>query len=382
MAYGVGYDPLGRRGTHVALTQGTPLRRIFLTLILCSLPTLAPAVPLGLPALPVPHDNPQTPAKIALGDKLFHDARLSGTGEISCSSCHLDAIAFSDGRPVSRGVRKAKGTRNAPTALNAAYSLFQFWDGRAESLEQQAAMPLLNPIEHGLGGEADVLRIVEADPNYRALFRAAFMPASDAISMQALTQAIAAYERSLIAGDSAFDRWFFGKDAGAVDDAARRGYEVFSGAGRCSSCHRIEQDHALFIDQAFHNVNAGFWRLGAGAQAFAQAYVRAQPADTEILRDPRISELGRFVVTRRAQDIGAFKTPTLRNVARTSPYLHDGSLNTLAEVVEFFDRGGWRGSQAPSVPNPYLSPLIRPLNLTSQQKNDLVAFLESLTSEP
>ncbi len=339
------------------------------------------ATPLGLPPLPVPADNPQTPAKIRLGEQLFHDTRFSSTGEIACKNCHLDAIAFHDGRPVPRGVHMARGTRNAPTVVNAAYFELQFWDGRARSLEQQATQPLLNPVEHGLRDAAEVVRILRSDPGYVEQIRTVFGVSADAITPEHFGRAVAAYERTLIAGDSPFDRWYYGGDAEALTAAAQRGFEVFTGAGHCAQCHPVGPTDALFTDQRFHNVNAGFARLGPAPKQLAQRYrgARASNLDHAVLSELQISELGRYAVSDRLEDLGAFKTPGLRNIARTAPYLHDGSLNTLEKVVRFFDNGGKLDPDDPG-PNPFQSPLIRPLGLSEQQRSDLVAFLESLTS--
>ncbi|TJY63327.1 c-type cytochrome [Sinimarinibacterium sp. CAU 1509] len=361
------------------MRQGVRVPAMMAALLCCG--AWAGAPPLGLPPLPIPADNPQTPAKIALGDALFHDARFSSTGEIACKNCHLDAIAFHDGRPVAKGVRMQRGTRNAPTVVNAAYYDYQFWDGRAQTLEQQALQPLLNPIEHGLRSEDEILNIVRRDANYVARFAEAFGASAQSITITHLTQAIAAYERTLISGDSAFDRWYYGGDLTAMSDSAKRGFEVFTGPGHCAQCHTVTRQYALFTDQAFHNANASFALLGADPERRAAEFMQARTAniDQRVLSDREASELGRFAVTGRREDLGAFKTPSLRNIARTPPYLHDGSLNTLEKVVEYFNNGGKLNPRDPG-PNPFQSPLIRPLNLSAEQKRDLVAFLKSLTS--
>lgn len=338
--------------------------------------TAAAAVPLGLPPLPIPPDNPQTPEKVQLGDRLFHDTRLSSTGQVGCTSCHLDGIAFHDGRPVPRGVNKLRGTRNAPTVLNAAYLDTQFWDGRAASLEEQALQPLANPVEHGLRSAADVLDLLRRDPQYTALFRAAFGVEAAQIGLPHVGRAIAAYERTLIAGNSPFDRWYYAGEAGAVGDDVKRGFAMFTGAAGCSACHPIGAKSALFTDQRFHNAGVGFARLGADPARAASRFAAAPASvDTRVLSDAQASELGRYAVTGQLADLGAFKTPGLRNVARTAPYLHDGSLNTLEQVVDYFT-GGFAAAGA----NSHLSPLLRPLALSAAQKQDLVAFLKSLTS--
>ncbi len=358
---------------------GARVTAVMAALLCCG--AWAGATPLGLPPLPIPADNPQAPAKIALGDALFHDARFSSTGEIACKNCHLDAIAFHDGRPVAKGVHMQRGTRNAPTVVNAAYYDYQFWDGRVQTLEQQAIQPLLNPVEHGLRTEEEVLDIVRRDPRYIAQFVEVFGVAPQAITIQHLAQAIAAYERTLISGNSAFDRWYYGGDQTAMSESAQRGFAVFTGPGHCAECHAVSQQYALFTDQAFHNANASFALLGADPEHRAAQFMRARKAnlDQRVLSDREASELGRFAVTGQREDLGAFKTPSLRNIARTPPYLHDGSLNTLEKVVEYFNNGGKLNPRDP-VPNPFQSPLIRPLHLSEVQKDDLVAFLKSLTS--
>lgn len=200
--------------------------------------------------------------------------------------------------------------------------------------------------------------------------------------MREVTQAIAAFERTLIAGDSPFDRWYFGGDKSAMSEAAIRGFDVFLNKGRCVSCHTIEQDHALFTDNRFHNIGVGINRIQKDIPKLAPAFLKARSqgvdVDEKVLTDPRVSELGRFAITTSLDDLGAFKTSTLRNVAVTPPYMHDGSLKTLREVVEHYNNGGVSNPDDPV--NDFLSGGIRPLNLTEQEINDLVAFLESLTS--
>jgi len=343
--------------------------------------TLSTAAPLGLPELVIPAHNPQTPEKIALGDKLFHDNRLSSTGEVACQSCHLDGIAFHDGRPVPRGVNMAHGTRNAPTVINAAYMKTLFWDGRVNSLEQQAHGPLLNPVEHGLKSDNEILDIVRSDPDYISQFQSAFSDAVPAITITNLTKAIACYERTIIAGNSSFDRWYFTGEQNAISDAAKRGFIIFIGAGHCANCHRIGKDSALFTDQQFHNINVSFDALGTRAKEIANIYLtaRGKILDHQVLTDKQVSELGRFTVSKQEADIGAFITPSLRNIARTAPYFHDGSLNTLAKVVSYFNNGGSLHS-VNTRPNRFQSPLLKPLGLDESQQADLVAFLRSLTS--
>lgn len=343
----------------------------------------AQAPPLGLPPLPIPADNPQTPAKIALGDKLFHDTRFSSTGKVSCSTCHDKAKAFTDSPLVtSEGIDKLTGSRNAPTVINSAYFPMMFWDGRSPTLEDQAQHPMINPVEMGLKDHAPVLAIVRSDPAYVKAFKEVFGVEGDKLAMTQVQQAIAAFERTVVAGNSPFDRWHFGGEANAVSDAAKRGFKVFLENGRCVSCHTVEQNFALFTDGRFHNIGVGINGVQADiprlAQAFLQAKGRGIDVDKAVLTDKKSSELGRFAVTDTLDEMGSFKTSTLRNIAATAPYMHDGSLKTLRDVVDHYNNGGVTPKDAPV--NDYLSGGIRPLNLTNEEIDDLVAFLEALTS--
>lgn len=343
---------------------------------------LAAAEPLGLPPVPIPADNPQSPAKIELGRKLFHDTRFSATGAVSCATCHEDAKAFTDSPlKTSKGIQGLTGTRNAPTVLNTAYVPRLFWDGRSPSLEDQARHPFLNPVEMGLPSHEPILAIVRSDPEYRQAFQEVFNKSGDAIGMTEVTRAIASFERTLLSGDSPFDRWYFRGDQSAMSPAAVRGFEVFTGQGRCVSCHTIEQNHALFTDNRFHNIGIGITGIQSEVPRLAGAFLSAKAQGTQVdiavLTDKKTSELGRFAVTDQFDELGAFKTPTLRDIAATPPYMHDGSLATLRQVVEHYDNGGVTNPK--DAPNPYLSGGIRPLNLTGQQESDLVAFLEALS---
>lgn len=339
--------------------------------------------PLGLPPVPYPADNPQSPEKIALGDKLFNDKRFSTTGEVSCSNCHAVEKAFTDSPlKVSEGIRKLTGTRNAPTVINAAYFRTQFWDGRSPSLEDQALHPFVNPVEMGLKDHEPVLEIVRSDPAYVKAFKEVFGKRGEEITMTEVTQAIAAFERTKIAGNSPFDRWYYAGEEGALTPAQKRGFDLFINQGRCVSCHVVEQTQALFTDNRFHNIGVGInnvqEQVPGLAHAFLDAEATASEVDVRVLTDKRTSELGRFVVTRDFDDLGSIKTPTLRNVALTAPYMHDGSVETLRDVIVHYNNGGVTREGDPV--NDFLSGGIRPLNLTDDQIDDLVAFLESLTS--
>lgn len=338
------------------------------------------AAPVGLPPVPVPPDNPITPEKVKLGDKLFHDARFSATGEVSCATCHERAKGFADGLPLSEGINQLKGTRNAPTVINAAYLETQFWDGREPTLEAQSAQPFLNPVEMGLKDHQPILEIVRTDPEYVELFEKAFAKRGEQVTMTEVEQAIGTFERTLIGGDSPFDRYYFKGEKDAMSPAAIRGLEVFVGQGRCVSCHVIEQTQALFTDNRFHMIGVSANQMPQDLDELKAAVenVKEKGTDIAVLTNPKTSSLGRYAVTRDLTDIGAFKTPTLRNVELTAPYMHDGSHKTLEEVVQFYNNGG-RMEESDPVPE-LLSGGIRPLNLTEEQQADLVEFMKALTS--
>jgi cytochrome c peroxidase len=343
----------------------------------------ASAQPLGLPPVPIPADNPQTPDKIALGDKLFNDKRFSSTGEVSCATCHDPAKAFTDSPLVtSEGINKLTGTRNAPTVINSAYYKLFFWDGRSLDMEDQAQHPIVNPVEMGLVNHDPVLKIVRTDPDYVARFKKVFNKEGEQVTMKEVQQAIASFERTIVSGDSPFDRWHYGGDEKAVSDQVKRGFNVFLTKGRCVSCHTMEQDYATFTDNRFHNIGVGINRIQDEVPKFAPAFLTAKASgadvDKAVLTNPKASELGRFAVTETLDEIGAFKTSTLRNVAVTAPFMHDGSLKTLRDVVDHYNNGGITNKN--DRVNDFLSGGIRPLNLTDDEISDLVAFLESLTS--
>ncbi len=337
---------------------------------------------LGLPPVPVPANNPQTPAKMALGDKLFHDARFSIDGTVSCSKCHNDKQAFTDGLQFSLGHHGLTGTRNAPTVINAAFYHSQFWDGREPDLEGQSKQPLINPVEHGLANHQPILDIIRKDAGYASAFKSVFGVSDKQISMDHVAKAIASFERTLVSGNSPFDRYYFKHETAAMTDAQIRGFQLFTGQGRCVSCHVIEQDQAVFSDSRFHNIGIGINQIQQDVPRLATAFLEAKnkggDVDKMVLTDKKSSELGRFAVTDELSQIGAFKTPTLRNIAMTAPYMHDGSLKTLKEVIIHYNNGG--ATKAGDKINPYLSGGIRPLNLIDSQIDDLVAFLEALTS--
>jgi cytochrome c peroxidase len=311
-----------------------------------------------------------------LGRALFSDARLSADGKVSCATCHQPDKAFQDGLPTARGAYGQLGTRNTPSLLNVASQRELFWDGRRDSLSAQALDPLTNPREHGLKNVDDLVARIDAIPEYRSGFRAAHAAAGrqagPAVDASAVAAALAAFETQLVDGESPFERFRFGGDAHAISEPARRGWVLFSGAAKCVSCHEVgERRPASFTDQSYHALTS---LKRPGGQALADLVTRfmrerdaGTPIDQLLLSDEGVSELGRFVVTRSPSDIGKFKTPSLRNVALTAPYMHDGSVATLADAVNL--EATYRGSQDG-----------HPLILTDDEKADLVAFLLTLTA--
>jgi cytochrome c peroxidase len=339
--------------------------------------------PLGLPPVPIPEDNPQTPEKIALGEKLYMETRFSTTGEVGCFTCHDPEKAFTDSPlKTSEGINKLTGTRNSPTVINSAYMTTQFWDGRSPDLEDQALHPFINPVEHGLENHDPILKIVRKDPEYKKAFKEVFGKEGKEITMREVTLAIAAFERTVISGNSPFDRYYYGGEEDAMTEQQKRGLDIFLNEGRCVSCHVIEQTQAIFTDNRFHNIGVGINNIQDEvpelAGNFLEADMTLSEVDVEVLTDPRTSELGRFAISHGFDDLGAFKTPTLRNVAVTAPYMHDGSVETLEDVMVHYMNGGV--TEAGDPVNDFLSGGIRPLNIEIEQIEDLVAFMEALTS--
>jgi cytochrome c peroxidase len=320
----------------------------------------------------IPKNNPQKDSKVKLGNKLFLEKKMSSTGLVSCSTCHDPDRAFTDGKVVAEGVSNLKGKRNSPSAMNALFSDLQFWDGRAPSLEEQAKLPILNAVEMGNKTPQDVVTKIRAIEGYKPLFREAF--GSDEITYERIAEAIAAFERTLVSKPAAFDKFIAG-DKKAISASAQRGWELFNGQGRCTSCHSVNPTQNFFSDNKFHNIgiaaqNHNFTQLAKKALTVVDTGDKNQIDNLAIQSD--FSDLGRFLVTKSSGDIGAFKTPTLRNVAATAPYMHDGSLATLWDVVDHYNKGGEA--------NPFLDGGITRLGLTEPQINDLVEFLATLTS--
>jgi cytochrome c peroxidase len=292
-----------------------------------------------LPPVIAPPGNPPSSLKIHLGKELYFDTRLSADGTVSCATCHNPALGWSDEGPTSKGIRGQLGGRRAPPVSNAAYSPLQFWDGRSPSLEDQAKGPIQNPIEMGNTHQA-MIQTVDRIAGYIEEFRAVF--GEGPITVDQVAEAIAAFERTVVTTDSKFDRYARG-DHQALTTLEKQGLEVFNGKGHCTSCHW----GPYFSDGRFHN-------LGVPA------------------KDPKNPDTGRYAITKNPLDMGAFKTPTVRDAARRSPYLHDGSEKTLESLIEFYDLGGGK--------DPNLDPLMVPLGLTKLEKKALVAFIKALDS--
>ncbi len=328
---------------------------------------------LGLPPLKIPAENPQTEDKIKLGQDFFQDPRFSADGTISCASCHQRDKAFTDGLAVAEGIKGQTGTRNAPTLVNAAFFTTLFLDGRENSLEAQALGPLLNPIEHGLADKQSILKTVLSDEGYRRRLQQVFNISEKDITVEHFAKVIASFERTLIAGNSLFDQYYFGRDRSRLSASAARGLLIFRRKGNCANCHEISWNNALFSDNRFYNIGGkGFDQLKPKLGGLVHALKAGVDPGQFPLTDKQRSELGRFNVTRVLEDIGKFRTPTLRNIAMTAPYMHDGSLKTLEDVVEYYDKGGDH--------NPFIDAAIFPLHLTDQEKKDLVTFMKALTS--
>ena len=323
----------------------------------------------------IPADNPQTPEKISLGRRLFLDRRLSVDGTVSCGTCHDPTLAFTDRRPTSFGVKGRVGQRNAPTVLNALYNKTQFWDGRVNTLEEQAALPIVNAVEMGHPNLDAAVAQIAAIEEYQQAFRVVFGRSPNGPD---LLRAVASYERTQLSFDSPFDHFIAG-EKNAIDDSAKRGWELFNNQARCNKCHALtdtQRDVTNFTDNDFHNIGIGIIRHNVVALA-RQADQLIKTGDTAAIDRAAIqsdmSALGRFLVTKQEKDIASFKTPNIRNVLVTGPYFHDGSQETLWDVIDHYNKGD-------GLQNPYLDGDIQPLALTESDIDDLVAFMASLTS--
>lgn len=310
-------------------------------------------------------------AAVELGRMLFFDPKLSGDKWISCASCHQPGLVFSDGRAHAKGVHKRTGVRNTPSLLDVAQQRSMFWDGRRAGLEQQALDPLLNSAEHGLADNAELLEKLRADPRYQAAFESAYGIPLRQVRVDDVARALAAYERTLVSGPNAFDRFLAGQ-ADALSPAARRGWAVFDQQAQCTRCHVADAQRPLFTDHRFHVFAPGAQQLARKLPdlrfRLAELHREGGVFNDKVLADPDVSEAGRFVFTLDLADLASFKTPSLRNVALTAPYMHNGSVATLAEAVDLELQ--YRGEVVG-----------RPVVLSASERDDLLAFLQALTGE-
>jgi cytochrome c peroxidase len=319
----------------------------------------------------VPSDNVGNDARITLGRKLYFEPRLSKDGTVACATCHDVSRGFADRRGTSEGVGDQLGRRNGPTTMNAALFSSQFWDGRAATLEDQAKLPITNPIEMGQPDGNAAVAGIKNDAEYQKLFKDAY---DKGVNFEDATRAIAAFERTLIFLDAPFDRFIAG-DSKAIDDDAKAGWVIYNGKGRCTGCHQISSSMPIGTDNRFHNIGVSARHQDFEALAKKGLAALAKDASKETIDklaiETDLSELGRFTVTRNRSDIGAFKTQQVRNVGLTAPYMHDGSIATLWDVMDHYNKGG--------EPNPYLDGGIEPLALSEKEIDQLVAFLFALT---
>jgi cytochrome c peroxidase len=320
-------------------------------LIVASLPKRNAGWPmettLGLPSVPLPSVERPNYEIVELGRLLFFDPNLSSTGKISCGSCHQPEKAFTNGETTGIGVHGRKTRRNVPSLLNIAYRPLLRWDGYASSLENFAKYPINGVTEMDFHYLDKVPAYLSSQPHYVNAFRSTM--AVEQIEFEHVARALSAYQRTLISGNSAFDRYYYGKEKSALSELAQRGLKLFTGKAECAKCHTIGNDYSLFMDHKYHDLGVS-WDL-----------VKKEYGDRGLGEISTDDQSGRFL------------TPSLRNVALTAPYMHDGSLKTLEEVIDFFDRGGIR--------SPRLDPIMKPLGLTAGEKKALIAFLQSLTGD-
>jgi cytochrome c peroxidase len=307
--------------------------------------------PLGLPSLAFARKEEPDLERIALGRKLFFDVRLSGSGSMSCATCHVPEQAFTQtDRQTPKGSDGGSLRRNAPSLLNVAFEDLLMRDGEAPSLQSQVLVPLFEPHEMANPTFKDLIARVDRLPDYQGRFEKTF---GAPVSLPLIGKAIASYESSLLCANSPFDRWRYGGESGALAAQAQHGFRLFSGKAGCSACHSMGRDGALFTDQDFHNTGVSF---------------RAPPPG-----EGAVEDRGRQGVTHAPGDLHKFKTPSLRNVALTAPYMHDGSLSSLEEVIRYYNGGGSG--------DPVQDRAVRPLGFTQEEIGDLVSFLESLSCD-
>lgn len=375
--FGVGrlFPPPPTRRRVATSLQGGGLARVLLalTMLVCAGKAAAEDVkqPLGLPQVPAGVSG--TPAMRRLGEKLFFDRGLSANGTLSCAMCHIPGQGFASNQSaLSIGMEGRSLRRNAPSLYNVVFKNFLFHDGRETDLAAQVWGPLLAADEMGNGGIGPLVARLRADAGYGPLFEATFP--GEGATMTTIGRAIAAYEASLLRGGGRFDRALFGGEKDALTPQERLGYELFVGKAGCAACHSVGPETALFTDQSWHNTGVAFQSRATNGKRQVQlapgVFQSVDIAAIGLAQASGSSDLGRFEITNAPGDRWAYVTPMLRGVAESAPYMHDGSLSTLPEVVEFYDGGGG--------PNPALDPKIRPLGLTAQERAALVAFLEAL----
>jgi cytochrome c peroxidase len=339
--------------------------------------------PLGLPRVPVPADNPITEEKIELGKKLFFDRRLSLNDTISCAICHIPEQGFTSNEVErSVGVEGRQGRRNAQTIFNVAYLEKLFQDGREINLENQVWGHFLARNEMAMTSVGHVIEKVKSLDDYDGLFEQAF--GGKKANIETIGQAIASYERTLVSGNSPFDRWYYGKDEGAISDQAKNGFELFSGKANCIACHSVKEDHALFTDNKVHNTGIGFHAAmydGPETERMNIApgvYIDVKKSIVDEFKET-IGDLGYYEVTEHPDDRWKYRTPSLRNITLTAPYMHNGSVPDLRSVIEVYNQGGYDAEGV--IRNVTQSPLIKPLGLTEQEIDDLIAFMQTLTGD-
>jgi cytochrome c peroxidase len=339
-------------------------------------------IPLGLPVMIHPMDNKPTEKKIALGRKLFMDRRLSHNNTISCGMCHVPEQGFTSNELATAvGIEGRSHRRNSPTIFNVGYYQFLFHDGRELTLEDQIIGPLLAFNEMGNPSIGHVLEKIRNLDDYAGLFEDVY---GGGVTIDRLSKAIAAYERTMISGNSKFDQWHYGEDKNALNQEEINGFEIFVGKGGCVSCHIISEKTALLTDQSFHNTGIGWARNNKvikheyesetfPVQLAPGVIVQVKHDHLKTSSEIPQNDVGRFEITEDPKDSWKYKTPSLRNLTISAPYMHDGSLTTLEDVVEFYNKGGDA--------NPEKDPLIKPLDLTDKEKAALVAFLKALTGD-
>ncbi|MEW6356466.1 MAG: cytochrome c peroxidase [Planctomycetota bacterium] len=319
----------------------------------------------------IPKDNAITPDRVALGRKLYFDTRLSRDGTVACATCHDVTRGLTDQIPVSEGIGGQFGKRNAPTVLNTALLQTLFLDGRAPTLDHQARMPIVNPIEMGMPNGEAAVKAIKDDPEYQKMFQAAY---GRPVNYDDIGRAIGAFERTIVFLDSPFRRFLLG-DQNAISADARAGWDLFNGKARCVTCHHMNLSNPMGTDNRFHNI--GVSARHQDFESLAKKAVKALSEDSseqkldELALGTDLGELGRFMVTKNRSDIGAFRTSILLNIGITPPYMHDGSLPTLWDVMDHYNKGG--------EPTPFLDGGMEALALTEKEIDQMVAFLFSLT---